>query len=240
MSLLTSVNQSAPADYYFVENSGTAANPIIPGTSVQVATNGLVVDTSASPAILMYSPSSVPGSYIRVGTQGVNLNQLQVGPTNEVFLNCTTVASGNVQMNPGTRIEMFPPAGALAGAVMDFNSLSAQGNVLTVGVALPTPIADGATVAIPNPVPITGVDGLYAVTLRGAPGDGQEARMNSTVAIWNGGLWVSGGVGISESGGFITRITPNAARTTLQVINNSGAALTGLVCDFTLLARFNA
>jgi len=143
-------------------------------------------------------------------------------------------------MNPGTRIEMFPPAGMNPGAVLDFNSLSAQGKVLTVQVALPTPIANGATVAIPNPVPITGVDGLYAVTLRGAPGDGQEARMASTVAIWNGGLWVSGGVAVTESAGFFSAINPNAARTSLQVINNTGANLVNLLADFTLIARFNA
>ena len=240
MSLLTSVNQSAPADYYFVENSGSSTAPIVSGTTVQVATNGLVVDTTASPAILAFAPSTPAGSFLRLGTQGVNLNQIQLGPTNEVFINANAVASANLQMNPGTRIEMFPPAGMNPGAVLDFNSLSAQGKVLTVQVALPTPIANGATVAIPNPVPITGVDGLYAVTLRGAPGDGQEARMASTVAIWNGGLWVSGGVAVTESAGFFSAINPNAARTSLQVINNTGANLVNLLADFTLIARFNA
>lgn len=241
MSLLHSIHQGATGSDYFVPAAAnsTPALPVIGGTVVQLCQGGPFADGTVAGQDLIYSGV---GQGLRLGVAGVNTNCLQIGPTANIFTNVPVIASATVQMGPGTRIEMLPPGGAppAPGAALDFNNLSAQGNVLSSFTTLPTPIADGATVAIANPVALTGVDGVFAVMLRGAPGDGQEARMAATIAAWVGGLWVSGGATTTNSGGFFTEITPNGARTSLQVVNNSGANLTGLTADFYLLARINA
>lgn len=241
MSLVPTVSNATAAQPLFVPAAPTStpAVPVIGSTVVQLCQGGPFADGTVAGQDLIYSGN---GQGLRLGVAGANTNCLQVGPGANIFANVPVVASANLQMGFGTRIEMLPAGGAppQPGAVLDFNGVSAQANVLQPASALPSPIANGATEAIPNPVAITGVDGLYAITLRGAPGDGQEARMAATLALWVGGLWVSGGATTTNSAGFFTEITPNGARTSLQIINNSGAGLTGLSADFTLIARFNA
>lgn len=227
MSLLTSTNDRKDGQPAFVLNTGTAAAPVIGAPVVQLCQGGPVADGTVAGFDLLYATA---GSGMRMGVAGVNTNCLQIGPTANIFTNVPVIASATVQMGNTTRLEM------LAGSVLDFNSVSAQANTLSLTSALPTPIANGATVNITNPVGL--VPGVYAITIRSPAGDGQNSRAVGTTGVYVGGQWASGGAASTNYGGFNVDLFPNNARSLLTLTNNSGVGLNDINCDFYLLASF--
>jgi hypothetical protein len=253
MALLTSLNEGAPGQDYFMLNGGTPAAPVIVGNPVQLCTGGpgasssgvanavnaitaagsdpatavLRLGTTAVPQALVLGPG-VPVAGITNGT----LNARVTLPANASIIAANfgqfvCQSGGQVYLESGGEIDVQP------GAQIKFNNASAQRGTFRSVITMPSPVADGATVTLPNPGSI--VNGVYAIMVDSPANDGQQGKQVSTVAYWTTlGGWAGGATASSVSAPVI--LAPTNDRQSMTFTNSSGGALNDLSAIYVMLA----
>lgn len=250
MSLLTSCNEGAPGAYYFVQNGGTPAAPVIAGNPVQLCTGGPNASSSgvANAVNAITAQGSNPTTAeLRLGTISVP-SALRLGPGVPVagILNGTLNAritmpanasitaanfgqfvcqsGGQLYLEGGGQVDVQP------GANVIFNNAGAQADTFRATVAV-ADILDTQTGVISNPGSI--VTGVYAVMVScGGTTTDPEKRSISTVAYYDAG-WVFGG---SVAAANNLELQPSPGFATLQIVNGTGGTLDAIQVKFVLLA----
>ena len=247
MSLLTSCNLANPTNAHWVANDGTDAAPVISGNPVQLCTGGPTASasgvanainsitsagTNTATAVLRLGTVAQPDALV-LGPQSGGIAQgvltAQVSMAANANISCGAFSQflcetgGQVYLESGSEIDVQP------GATVKFNNAGSVRGTFRNSTALPTPIPDATTQILANPPLI--VEGAYAVMIDTPAGDGQQARQVSTVAYWTGVEWVGGAMlGLNN-----LQIVPSNDRTSLNLVNGTGGALTNLSVSFVQL-----
>lgn len=264
MSLLTSCNLANPQNAHWVANDGTDAAPVIAGNPVQLCTGGALASSAGN--FDSITGSGAPDtSELRLGSTAtasgaalLNLGpRLSAGPDiygGSMYCQLELLSPGNIQVNNDTQIIVNPDGTAVgpgqiavnangkiemaAGSVLDFNGASAQFGVYDQTVVVGAVPNGGPPTAITTPAGIP--NGTYAVMLTsGAPGDLANIYNVNAMCSFSAGLITFGGVGSVEQGAGQLRLSPNTARTGLQIENSlgGGVALAGCSVRFVMVVR---
>jgi hypothetical protein len=250
MALLTSLNEGAPGQDYFMLNGGTPSAPVIAGNPVQLCTGGPIASssgtanavnaitaagTNSATAVLRLGTTAVPQALVLgpgVPVAGITNGTLNARVTMPANASITAAAfgqfvcqsGGQVYLESGGEIDVQP------GAQVKFNNASAQRGTFRADVPV-VDIPDTATQVISNPGSI--VEGLYAVCVDCAgTTTNPNLRGVSTVAYWTGTAWEGGCV--SAANNLELQAAPGKAQ--LQIVNGTGGTLDAVNVLFVLLA----
>lgn len=223
MSLLTVVNESAPGDSYFVKNISTSpAYPVIAAANGDVA-----IQTDGGIAALTANGGA--GNVLKLGANQFTFQNI-VLEDSAATINTDLVCEVNAGVSGD--LDVFHGDVVLQAGNLDFagggGSISGY-YTQTVG---PYSVSDGADVSIAQPAGQT--PGWYIIAAATAPGS-QEQQQVSTLAYWNGTIYLLGGCNSNTAGSGRVAFNLNSAHNGIVYSNSTGAVQAGISVAFTKL-----
>lgn len=223
MSLLTVVNQGGAGEDYFVKNISTSpAYPVIAAANGDVA-----IQTDGGIAALTANGGA--GNVLKLGANQFTFQNIVLEDSATTF-NTDVVMETNVGISGD--LDVFHGSVVLQAGNIDFagggGSISGY-YTQTVG---PLNCPDSADTIVPQPAGQTA--GWYIIAANTAVG-AQTQQQVSTLAYWNGTIYLLGGCNSNTAGSGRVAFNLNTAHNGILYSNSTGAAQNGVSVAFTKL-----
>lgn len=245
MSLLPSTNNGASEQSYFIENIGGAGAggsdaPCIKGTTFGTIRVGqpqigmiLRTATNGENFIRGGGATSIAGSTLTIGNSSASQNNIVMADgitavngilstSGAIVASGALTVNGALTANAGLSVsgDLTFTNGALGNSISGYYSI-------TVG---PLNCPDSADTIVPQPAGQT--NGWYIITATTAAG-AQTQQQVSTMAYWNGTIYLRGGCNSNEAGSGRVAFNLNTAHNGILYSNSTGGAQNGVSVNFT-------